>query len=235
MTRWLTMIVLAAALVGCDRFQPAASPTPTPGLTTAATFAPAQTGVPSLTPLPPVPTMALTDTPAATETEAVTDTPTRTATKTPVRLKPTPKATATIAAVALKYAAPVLIEPRAGDTRLAGKDDLIFKWKPVAELGANECYLINVLLINLADPLQHYVPFSSITGCNSVLQPGTVVFTLYTQKHGQPDYNGMVAESEQKYGPSSEFAVRRSVTAALDDGTPLSAPSEQTEFTLQSP
>jgi cytoskeletal protein RodZ len=238
MSRWLLMIVLAVGLFGCDRFQTARTPTPT----SAPASLPAATEQPSPTPLPPTATPAPTDTSvptsasAATGTETATGTPSATGTNTPVRLRPTAKATATNTAVALEYSAPVLIEPNSkSGAIIAGQGDMVFKWNPAGDLGENECYLIEVLLINLADPLQRYVPFSSITGCHSVTQTGVMSFVLYTKRHGQPNYDGMVSQSQTQFGPTSEFDVRWWVTVVLTDRTPLSPPSERFDFTLQSP
>jgi hypothetical protein len=236
MKRWLTLILLVVAVIGCDRFQPAPTPTPT----AAPISLPTPTVAPTLTPLPPTPTLAPTDTPAPTNTPAPTDTPTATVTRTRVRLPqtptPTPKAAATNTTVALKYSAPQLLEPGAGDTRQAGKDDLVFKWQPVADIGVNECYLVTVRLVNLADPVQHYAQDSFLARdtCNSAVSGGNLKFTLYRPKYAPPNYGGLMFEAE-KPTPTNAFSVRWWVTVVQADGTPLSPPSAQFAFTLQSP
>jgi hypothetical protein len=250
MKRWLTPIVLAAIVVGCDRFQPARTPTPTP--TAVPTSIPAPTEVPSATLLPPSATSAPTQVPsmvsqiAPTITQAATVTPTATATNTRLPFTPRPKSTATNTAVALKYSAPVLIEPGAGDTRLEGKDDLLLRWKPVADLGPSECYLVTVQVVNLADPLQHYAQDSFVAqdSCNGAISSGIVEFTL--RKRNPPSYEGLVAVASNLGGPSNQFKVNWWVTVVLDRGpdpqnpgkdltTPLSPPSAENEFALQSP
>jgi hypothetical protein len=236
MKRWLTLMVLAAAIVGCDRFQPARTPT----RTAAPTSVPAPTETPSLTSLPPTLTLAPTDTPtltsasAPTDTPAPTNTPTATATTPRVRFTPTPEATATTVATAQKYSAPILVGPGAGDTRLDGKDDLLFKWKPVGNLGPNECYLVTVQVINITDPVQRYGQGSFLAQdtCNSAASSGNLQFTL--RKRNPPSYQGLVADASQNV-PSSEYKVRWWVTVVIADGTPLSPPSAQFEFTLESP
>jgi hypothetical protein len=241
MNRWLTMIVLAVALVGCDRFQPARTPTQT---STPASL-PTATGAPSETPLAPtlvllptdtsVPTATGAATSAATAAEPATLTTTPTATKAPVVIRPTSKPTTTNTVVALKYNAPVLVGPGAGDTRVDGKDDLLFIWKPAGDLGPNECYLVTVRVVNVVDPLQHFVQdsFTAQDTCNSAASSGNLEFTL--RKRNPPSYQGMVAQAAQIGGPSSQFKVRWWVTVVSADGTPLSPPSAQFEFTLESP
>ncbi len=228
----LTCILCAAALIGCSQATPTPKPTlaPTP-------VAAAPTEPPTVTPLPPPPTASVaTDTPAPTITAAPTITPTLTATVTKTRapVTPKPKASPTDTAVALKYTAPELLEPGSKDTRIEGKDDLIFRWKPVADLGKNECYAINILVINNID--QRYSPFSQIvtSTCNSAVSGGRLEFTLNRPKYAPPNYSGLV-EDASKLTPTNSFTVRWSVTVVRDDGTPLSPPSAKFEFKLASP
>jgi cytoskeletal protein RodZ len=254
--RWLVFVLLAFVIVGCDRFQPARTPTsmPTaePSSIRAPTEAPSEAPLPTTTTLAPSNTPALTVTPGATDTpqvadtETLTATPTATATNTRVPFTPRPKATATKTAVALKYTAPVLIEPGAGDTRLEGKDDLLLRWKPVADLGPSECYLVTLQVVNLADPLQHYGQDSFVAqdSCNSAISSGIVEFTL--RKKNPPSYRGLVDIASSLGGPSNQFKVKWWVTVVMDRGpdpqnpgkeltTPLSPPSTENEFALQSP
>lgn len=236
MTRWLLLFALAVTLIGCDRLRPG----PTPTATAVATVVPAPTGAPSATPLPPTVTLEPTEPPTVvsavpTGTAAPTGTPIETPTLTRVRPAATRKVTATNTVVAFKYGAPKLIGPNAGDTRLEGKDDLLFKWQPAGDLGPNECYLVTVQVVNLADPLQHYGQDSFLAQetCNTAASAGTSQFTL--RKKNPPSYTGLVAVATSIGGPSSEFRVRWWVTVVLSDGTPLSPPSAQSEFTLSSP
>ncbi len=230
MKRWAILILCAVTFIGCNQATPTPKPTlePTP-------VAAAPTELPTLTPLPPPPTASVaTDTPAPTSTVAPTNTSTATPTRTRVPATPKPKASATNTAVALKYAAPVLLEPGPKDTRIEGKDDLVFRWKPVADLGKNECYLINVLVINSID--QRYSPFSQIATdtCNSSLSDGRLEFKLNRPKYAPPNYGGLVVDA-QKLTQTNSFTVRWSVTVVRDDGTPLSPPSPQFDFKLNSP
>lgn len=236
MTRWLILFALAVALIGCDRLRP--GPTPTP--TAAPTVVPAPTQAPSATSMPPTVTLEPTEPPTVvsalpTDTSAPTGTPTNTPAPTRLRPAATPKAAATNTVVALKYEAPKLIGPATGDTRIEGKDDLLFKWQPVGDLGPNECYLVTVQIVNLADPLQHYGQDSFLAQdtCNSATSAGTPQFTL--RKKNPPSYTGLVAVATSMGGPSSEFRVRWWVTVVQADRTPLSPASAQFEFTLSSP
>lgn len=244
------MVFLAVTIAGCDRFLPTKTATPTP--TTVPTSIPAPTVTPSLTPLPPTPTLAPTQAPTvviastATVTAEPTGTPTPTATKTRAPFTPKPKATATETAIAFKYGAPVLIEPGTGDTRISGKDDLLLRWKPVADLAPHECYLVTIQVVNLADPVQHFAQDSFLAKetCNSAVSSGNSEFTL--RKKNPPSYQGLVAQASQIGGPSSTFQIRWWVAVVLDNGadpqnpdreltTPLGPSSVPNEFTLQSP
>jgi type IV secretory pathway VirB10-like protein len=250
MRHWVIVLLVAVAVIGCAE-------TPTPAPTAEATsapvvltVAPTNTAAPSPTPLPPTPTAAPTNTAAPTDTPAPTNTPlpTPTNTRRPVTLTPKPTPTNPApTAVSLKYSAPQLVEPKSGDTRISGKDDLIFKWSPVADLGEKECYLVTVQVINLADPAQHYAQASYLAKntCNSFVSGGTLSFTLPAKKHGPPDYEGLVAIASQTT-PSNFYTARWWVTVVRDDGpdpnntgvektTPLSPESEKFEFSLQSP
>ncbi len=228
-----TLVLCVAVLIGCT--QPA--PTPTPRPTVAPTRVAAATEPPTMTPLPPPPTAAVaTDTPAPANTAAPTDTtmPTATVTRTRAPVTPKPKASPTNTAVALKYPAPELLEPTSKDTRIEGKDDLVFRWKPVADLGKDECYSINVLVINNVD--QRYSPFSQIATdtCNSSRSSARLEFVLHRPKYSPPNYANLVADA-QKLTQSNTFTVRWSITVVRDDGTPLSPPSAQADFKLNSP
>ena len=237
MKSWLTLILLGVAVIGCDRFQPARTPTSTLTPTAVLTSVPSPTEIPSLTPLPPAPTFAPTDTPlptsvgGATATEVPTGTPT--ATKTRVRSTLSPRATPTSTGVVLKYVAPTLIEPGAPGTRFSFNtgNDLVFKWQPVANLDQNECYLITVWMINVVD--QRYSPSTQLVRdtCGSGINGGTLQFVLNRPRFGPPNYGGMMADAE-RLTPTNEFRVRWWLMVVLADGTPLSPPSAQFEFTL---
>ncbi len=230
-----TLILGAGTLIGCTQ----TAPTPTPKPTVAPTLVAAATEPPTMTPLPPPPTASVaTDTPAPTNTSAPTDTPMPTATVTRTRapVTPKPKASPTNTAVALKYPPPDLIEPGSKDTRIEGKDALEFKWKPIADFGTDECYQVTVRIINLNDPTQRYGQASYLAQntCNSAVSSGTLKFTLYPKRLGQPDYEGLVGIASQ-ITPSNVYQVRWWVTVVRNDGTPLSPPSAQFEFRLNSP
>lgn len=248
MNRWVMMMILAVALIGCDRLRPGPTPTAT---TNASTSRPLPTLESTVTPLPPTLPPPPTEAPTVTiPTEAatlvlMTETPTATATRIRIPATPRPKASVTNTAVALKYGAPELVEPGSGDTRIDGKDDLLFRWKPVANLAAHECYLVTLQVINLADPLQHYAQDSFVAQdtCNSAISSGIVEFTL--RKKNPPSYSGLVTIASNLGGPSNTFKVKWWVTVVLDRGpdpqnsgkelaTPLSPPSGQFDFTLQS-
>lgn len=236
MKRWVLTFTLAVAIIGCDRLSP--GPTPTP--TAAPTLVPAPTQAPSATPLPPTATLEPTQAPtvivtAPTVTTAPTDTPTVEPTKTRVRQPVSPKPTPTNTGVVLKYPAPTLIEPGAPGTSFtfSTNNDLVFKWQPVADLSQNECYLITVWFINVQD--QRYSPFTQLIGnsCASVISGGNLKFTLNRPKFGPPNYAFQIADAE-KFTPTQVFRVRWWVQVVITDGTPLSPPSAQYEFTLQS-
>ncbi len=238
MKRWLTLVLfalLALVVIGCSQNKPA--PTITPGPTTAAVVQTA-TEESSATALPPTPTeaatavSATTNTPALTATSVPTDTPAATPSRTRAPATAKPRATATNAAVALKYNAPVLLEPHAGDTRQASKDDFLFKWQPVANLGANECYQVTVQVINLADPNHQYGQdsFLAQNTCNSAISQGIMAFSLL--KKNPPSYSGLIARATQLGGPSNQFDVKWWVMVVRSDGTPLSPASEPFDFML---
>ncbi len=165
----------------------------------------------------------------------MTDTATATATLIQPVITRIPR-TATPTSIVFKYPEPQLLEPHAGDTRLAGKDDLVLKWKPVADLQTGECYLVTVRVTNVTDPGQRYAQSSYLAQdtCASTIGGGTLSFTLYIKRHGEPDYEGLVAIASQT-APSSVYEVRWWVNVATIDETPLSPASQEFPFTLNSP
>lgn len=249
--RSLALLVAAFALIGCDRFQSARTPAPTatavPTAISVPTEEPTSTAVPSSPTSEPteVATLVSEALPTGTETATVTVSPTATRTRLP--FTPKPRATPTETAIALKYEAPVLLEPKGGATFTESRSDLLFKWKPVADLGPHECYFLTLQVINLADQLQRYSEDSFLAQdtCNSALSSGVQEFTL--RKKNPPSYAGLVAEAIKRGGtPSNKFGARWWVTVVLDNGpdsknpgrdltSPLGPASQPAEFTLVSP
>ncbi len=238
MKRCLTLILLAMVVIGCSQNKPTPTAFTAPTTPVAAATA---TQEPSATALPASPTevatlvSAVTSTPASTSTSAPSNTPAATATNTRAPITPRLRATATNTAVALKYGAPQLIEPGAPgshDTFVANKDDLRFKWQPVADLGTSECYQVTVRMTNLADPAQNYAQdsFLAQNTCNSTMAGGALTFSLL--KRNPPTYSGLIALAEKLGGPSDKFDVKWWVTVVRSDSTLLSPASAQFEFSV---
>jgi hypothetical protein len=142
--------------------------------------------------------------------------------------------------VALKFPAPQLIEPGAGDTRVAGSDDLILRWQPVAALGTDECYLVTVRITNTVDNEYGEQSFLAQNTCNDAGN-APVTFTL-RKRAPAPDYAGLLAIASAK-SPSTSFVASWFVTVVQNKGadpdkpdpaqySPLSPPSETLEFSL---
>jgi hypothetical protein len=121
---------------------PAEAPSPTATLPPTSTFTPlpaTATPIPSETPSPePQQTEAPTETPVPTETPSPTDTPPPAETPTPADT-PTPEATPT---PAMKFAAPVLIEPE-DQFRFISGNTIVLRWQPV-DLAADEQYAVRL-------------------------------------------------------------------------------------------
>ena len=142
--------------------------------------------------------------------------------------------------MALKYQAPELIEPHAGDTRTTS-DDLVFRWQPVAALGTNECYLVTVRVTNTVDNEYGEQSFIAQNTCNDAGN-APVSFSL-RKRAPAPDYAGLVAIASAK-SPSTDFRVTWYVTVIQNNGAdpnkpdpsqyiPLSPPSSSLEFSLK--
>lgn len=236
----LLLVTMVLFIAGC-----ASTPTPAPTVpapTTVPTEIPKPTQEPTNTPLPPTPTAAPTITPLPPTSTPLPTTPAPTATNTrvPVTREPTVQPTAT--EIALKYNAPLLVEPHSGDTRDARRDDFNFVWNPVADLQANECYLLTLQIKNQVDPQQaHYGEEKYLVqdSCNSSAQNGPLRFTV-NRRAPAPNYDGLIATADALAGniSSQEYLVRWTVQAVLQqDGNlvPLSPPSEPAEFRLLNP
>lgn len=231
-------IVLVVVLTACGATGPAPAPTTAVQPTrTAAPAPPAATATtaPANTAVPPTDTPAPTNT-VAGPTVAVTTTTvvTATATRPAVVATTGPTATAQPTKVTLKYGAPELLEPKSGDTRIAGKDTFVFRWKPVAELGAGEFYQVFVAIVN---PIDNTSPNQTWNvGCNAD-STGYCRFVLGKTPTGQ-DYLGLLAAANRLSSPNT-LKVRWSVTVVLDQGggkfVPISPTSDTIEFTLQNP
>lgn len=223
MKKLLLLTGLMLFVVSC---QATATPTPTVTPKPPATATPLPTQAPPTnTPEPPTETAVPTDTQEPpTETpipETETPLPTATLTRRPVTAAPT--ATVTATKVALKYQAPVLLEPPAGAVRNNGKEDLLFRWAPVGTLAGNECYLVTVRITNTTD--QQYGELSYIaqdtcgdSGNNPMLQ-----FTL-NRRPPSPDYQGLVAIASAA-APSNDFVVTWSVIVVQNNGADPNNPS----------
>jgi hypothetical protein len=236
-------LILAAMIfliAGC-----ASTPTPAPTVaapTSLPTEIPQPTQAPTNTALPPTPTTAPTITPLPPTNTPLPTTPAPTATNTRVPVTRQPTALPTATQVAIKYAAPLLIEPQSGDTRMARRDDFVFVWHPVADLEANECYLVTVQVKSLVDPLQeHYgqEQYLVADSCNSRLESGPLRFTV-NRRPPAPNYDGLMATADALAGniSSQEYLVRWFVeVVAEQDGnwTPVSEQSAVGEFRLLNP
>lgn len=235
----LLLVLLTLALVGC-----VATPTPEPTLepTAIPTEIPPPTEPPTNTPLPPTPTLEPTVTPLPPTATPIlpTNTPLPTPTHTRRPLTPRPAATATPSPVVFLYNAPELVEPTAGDTRLVGRDDLVFRWNPVGDLGANECYQLTLQVVNLADPNQNYGEgvYLVSESCNSRAEGKPLQFVV-RRRAPAPDYAGLIATADALAGvPSQEYLGRWRVQVVLQqDGQtiPLSPPSAWAEFKMRVP
>lgn len=244
MKRWFIVLGLMFAVVGC-----ATTPTPEPTTVPTAipTIIPTPTQAPTRTTLPPTPTpLPVTDTPEATSAPLVTDTPLPTdtplATATNTRRPATPKPTATFAPteVPVTFPAPELVEPGVGgkiDTRTAGRDSLVFHWKPVGRLDAGECYQVTVRVTNIVDEKQAEQSYLVQATCNSGGDEPIDEFILHPKKGGPPDYEGLTNYASTGT-QTNQYKVTWYVTVVHQDGnqtTPISPPSAPAEFTLLSP
>lgn len=237
----ILFVAIFFLIAGC-----ASTPTPAPTAeippTAIPTEIPKPTEAPTNTALPPTPTSAPTITPPPPTNTPLPTTPAPTATNTraPVTREPTALPTAT--EVAIKYAAPVLVEPHSGDTRMARRDDFVFVWNPVADLEAHECYLVTVQVKSQVDPLQeHYgqEQYLVTDSCNSRIESGPLRFTV-NRRPPAPNYDGLMATADALAGniSSQEYLVRWFVeVVAEQDGswTPVSEQSEIGEFKLLNP
>lgn len=151
-------------------------------------------------------------------------------------------ATVTPTVAALKFPAPVLVEPAAGDSLTAGKDDMIFRWAPVGPLGANECYLVTVRITNLTDNEYGEQSFIASPSCNDAGQTDPLSFTI-SRRAPAPDYAGLLAIASAKTA-SGAFRVKWNVTVIQNNGAdpnkpdpaqyiPLSPSSAPLEFELR--
>lgn len=234
------LLVLALFAVGCTS-SPTAVPTLAP--TEVPTAVPQPTAEPTNTPLPPTPTSAPSNTPLPPPTNTpipLSPTPTATRTRPPVTALPTSSPTVAPTEVVLKYGAPVLIEPTAGDTRTTS-NDLAFKWRPVAALGTDECYLVTVRITNTVDKQFGEQSFIAQDTCNDAGN-APVKFTL-SKRQSAPDYFGLLAYANRNT-PANSFIVTWNVMVVQDKGAdpnkpdstlyvPVSPPSETFTFNLQ--
>lgn len=229
--------------VGCAS-TPAPAPTAVVAPTAIPTEIPKATVAPTTTALPPTPTFAPTNTTVPPSNTPIPSSPTATATLTrvPVTRQPTAVITPTATTVALEFGAPVLIEPANGATFTARRDDFQFKWQPVGDLAANECYLLTLQVKSLVDPQQdHYGQEKYLIqdSCNWLAQSGPLKFTV-NRRAPAPNYDGLVATADALAGniPSQEYLVRWFVQVVQNqDGQviPLSPPSATGEFRLLNP
>lgn len=239
----LVLALVLTGVVGIAGCATTPTPAPTVAPTAIPTAIPKPTDVPPTnTALPPTPTTAPTITPLPPTNTPIPTTPAPTATNTrvPVTRQPTATAVPTETNVALKFPAPQLIEPGAGDTRVSGSDDLIFRWHPVAALGTDECYLVTVRITNTVDNEYGEQSFLAQNTCNDG-GSAPVSFTL-RKRSPAPDYAGLVAIASAK-SPSTSFVVRWFVTVVQNRGadpnkpdpaqfSPISPASEPLEFSL---
>ncbi len=231
--------ILALLIVGCEATTPTAVPTVPP--TAVPTAIPQPTQAPTNTALPPTPTLAPTNTLPPPTNTPIPASPTATATNTriPVTRVPTVAATPTATEIALKFPAPQLIEPTAGDTRTTS-NDLVLRWQPVGALGTNECYLVTVRVTNQADGEYGEQSFIAQDTCNDG-GDAPLSFTI-SKRAPAPDYAGLVAIATAK-SPSTNFRVSWNVTVVQNNGAdpnqpdpsqfvPLSPTSETFKFDL---
>ena len=239
MKKFFALFVGLVIFAGC-----ASTPTPAPTIvapTAIPTEIPKPTVVPTNTALPPTPTSAPTITPPPATNTPIPTTPAPTATNTrvPVTRQPTAVITPTVTTVAVKYSAPELIEPKQGDTRRVRRDAFVFRWNPVGDLEANECYALRLRIKSLVDPGQdHYGENTYLveSSCNSTIAGGVVEFVV-NGRAPAPNYDGLVAEADGKASgiESQEYLVQWDVTVVVNqNGTliPLSPTSAISEFRL---
>lgn len=235
----ILFLVTALLVVGC-----ASTPTPAPTEavpTDIPTEIPQPTAAPTKTALPPTPTKAPTKTPLPPTNTPLPTTPTPTVTNTRRPVTPLPSATATVTAtvVSIKYPAPELVEPKDGDSRRLRRDAFVFRWNPVADLGANECYALRLRITNLADPAKHYAEQTYLVenSCNSALGSGIVEFVV-SGRAPAPNYDGLVDEANGLAGgiDSQQYLVEWDVRVVLNENgklTPIGSPSATGQFNLQ--
>lgn len=235
-------VAVLVAVVGC-----VSTPTPVPTTeppTTVPTALPQPTTAPTRTALPPSPTTAPTITLAPATNTPIARTPSLTPTIAITNTRPavtrapvTATATITPTIVAIKYSAPELVEPRPGDTRRLRKDAFVFRWNPVGDLAANECYQLRMRITHLSDPNRNYgeVKYLVESSCHSAVGSGKVEFVV-NGRAPAPNYDGLVDEANGRAGiDSQQYLVEWDVTTVLNENgvlTPISPTSAVGQFTL---
>ncbi len=227
----LFVISLIVLIVGCGT-TPTATPTPA---ATAVPTLPPPTAAPTDTPLPPTPTPEPpTDTPQPTDTPVpTTPAPTATNTRRPVTPRPTATETPlTPTQPALMYPAPELVEPRSPASFVAGKDNLVFKWKPVGAIKGEECYLVTVRITNAKTNEYGEQPFIAANTCGDFGNSNLVSFTL-PKRGAAPNYKGLMDYAD-KSGTSDLYHVTWNVVVVQNNGADPNQP-QPSQYVVLSP
>lgn len=212
---------------GCQS-QPKPTPEPTPTenvvvvvitSTTQPTLAPTNTEEPTITPL-------ATFTPIALESPTPTARPTSTRAPTKPAPPSTPKAASSSTPVPPtntplpnKYPAPIGISPTTSDSN-NDHSDIQFKYFAVGALGANECYLLHVRMVNpgATEGGVGEDDFLDTANCANQSPQGTrLVFVLKRPRLGSPTYGGIEAKA-QGIGGTTQLKLEWYVRVVQNNG-----------------
>lgn len=228
-----TGIVIAfvgAAILGSScQSQPKPTPSPSPTedvvivvvtSTSQPTLAPTETMEATITPLAtftpigletPTPTRRATTTPAAVKTAPPSKTkPASTPTAEPPTSTPPPD----------KYPAPIAISPKAGDSN-SDRGDIQFYYGAVGPLGANECYLLYIQMVNPNATAGGVAgdTFMDTNQCGDPSPPGKPLkYVLFRPTFHNVRTFGTIERNAQNAAPTDLLKLQWFVRVVLNNG-----------------
>jgi hypothetical protein len=226
----LTAVLLFAN--GCAK-QPQATPEATPTenvvvvvvtATTQATFAATETGEPTITPLATFTPLGL-NSPTATTRASATVAPAKTAANTPRAARTNSpvvtNAAPTAAPFQNKYTAPAALSPTEGDSFRDGSD-IQFYFAAVGPLGANECYLLHVDMINPNATSGGVAgdEFLDSAHCGDQSPSGTrLKYVVFRSKYTNAPNYGTIESQSARAAPTDLLKVRWYVRVVQNSGS----------------
>lgn len=232
---WLGLIAIgtlcAVALLGCQQrtVVPTVALEPTQPVvvvvvtaTNQPTLAPTNTAEPSITPIPAL-TEQVTQTVTATLQAAVTQAPTRAATRPPataaaVAVKPTAAAEATTAAgapapttepvPAASFQSPQALSPEGVSFKNGAT--IKFQFGAVGPLGADQCYRVDMTLLNPAGVWGVSDYWVGLCGDQSAV--GTPVTLQVGKFRDMPNYSTLLANADSQQPSAPQYTMQWTVT-----------------------